>query len=124
MATDEFEIATDSTDSATIYASSDRESARDALDQLLVVYTLYTTDVSSTEFQNVQREQEVRRQDEEKSDQTGEGDGDEGSRVVTTNVNPEVVSKEAREEVRKRVGQRVRELKNAVENLEERAKVE
>ncbi|KAJ5684652.1 uncharacterized protein N7477_000997 [Penicillium maclennaniae] len=41
-ATDEFEIATDSTDSATIYAASDRESARDALNQFIAVYHLYS----------------------------------------------------------------------------------
>lgn len=120
IATDEFEIATDSTTSATIYASSDRESARDALNQLLVVYALYTNDASSPEFQNVQREQEEKQTQKQK--QGTEGEGKEASQIVTTNFNPGEVSSEAREEVRKRVGQRVRELRAAVEDLEERAK--
>ncbi|RMJ21301.1 hypothetical protein PHISP_07834 [Aspergillus sp. HF37] len=117
IATDEFEIATDSTDSATIYAASDRESARDALNQLLAVYTLYTTDAASAEFQSVLREQEERRQIEGQE----EDEGDAESQVVTTNFDPAQVTAPAREEVRKRVGQRVRELRNAVETLEERA---
>ncbi|KAL6239789.1 hypothetical protein BDW75DRAFT_197388, partial [Aspergillus navahoensis] len=41
-ATDEFEIATESTESSTIYAASDRESARDALNSLIIAYELYT----------------------------------------------------------------------------------
>lgn len=115
IATDEFEIATDSTDSSTIYAASDRESARDALNQLSVVYTLYTTEVTSPEFQELQKQQEA---------QQGKQANVEGetSQVVSTNFNPAEVSNEARAEVRKRVGQRVRELRNAMENLEERAK--
>lgn len=83
---------------------------------MLVVYTLYSTDVSSPEFQNVQKEQEQLRQQEKEA----EGDEEE-SKVVTTNFNPAEVSPQAREEVRKRVGQRVRELQNAVELMEEKA---
>lgn len=57
-AKDEFEIATDSTDSSTIYAASDRESARDALNQLISIYTLYTSpELSSPTFNEEQQEQ-------------------------------------------------------------------
>lgn len=114
IATDEFEIATDSTNNATIYASSDRESARDALNQLQITYELYTTDVTSPEFQELQRKHA------DQADKQANAEG-EASQVVNTNSNPAEVSDGARAEVRKRVGQRVRELRNAVENLEERA---
>ncbi|RJE22776.1 hypothetical protein PHISCL_04879 [Aspergillus sclerotialis] len=114
IATDEFEIATDSTNNATIYASSDRESARDALNQLQITYELYTTDVSSPEFQELQKKHA------DQADKQANVEG-EASQVINTNFNPAEVSDEARAEVRKRVGQRVRELRNAVENLEERA---
>lgn len=110
IAKDEFEIATDSTDGSTIYAASDRESARDALNQLVTVYELYTgAKVARTH---------------------ADGDGDaaaaaekgaEAAAVVETNFDPAVVNDEVRGEVKRRVGQRVRELKNAVEILEERA---
>ncbi|OQE31889.1 hypothetical protein PENSTE_c001G10200 [Penicillium steckii] len=103
IATDEFEIATDSTDSATIYAASDRESARDALNQLVTVYELYTgAKVGSTHAE------------------TPIETGEKGP-VVETNFDPEGIKEEVRGEVKKRVGQRVRELKNAVEILEEKA---
>jgi uncharacterized protein YjbJ (UPF0337 family) len=106
IAKDEFEIATDSTDGSTIYAASDRESARDALNQLVTVYEAYTgAKVGRTHAD-------------------GEGDaGEKGTEapVVETNFDPAGVSEEVRGEVKRRVGQRVRELKNAVEILEERA---
>ncbi|KAJ5098962.1 hypothetical protein N7532_005963 [Penicillium argentinense] len=98
IAKDEFEIATDSTDSATIYAASDRESARDALNQLIAVYELYTTGAS----------------------ETLKGSEKQGP-VVETNFDAQAVNGDVRGEVKKRVGQRVRELRNAVEILEERA---
>ncbi|KAF9887510.1 hypothetical protein FE257_010088 [Aspergillus nanangensis] len=104
-AKDEFEIATESTDGSTIYAASDRESARDALDQLLTVYSLYTTDIASTASAN----------DPEPDDQ---------SQVVETAFDPAAIPTEVREEVKRRVGQRVRELRNAIEVLEERAKAD
>ncbi|KAJ5489348.1 hypothetical protein N7539_004238 [Penicillium diatomitis] len=113
-AKDEFEIATESTDGSTIYAPSDRESARDALNQLCAVYHLYTARPGEDVDSGVRN--------------TGselEGDaGSIGDAVVETNFNPEDVSSEVRDEVRKRVGQRVRELRNAVELLEERAHAE
>ncbi|KAJ5370354.1 uncharacterized protein N7496_006446 [Penicillium cataractarum] len=114
IAKDEFEIATDSTDGATIYAASDRESARDALNQLCAVYHLYTVrpgeDVDSG-VRNIEN--------------GGEGRSEVGEdAVVETNFNPEDVGAEVRGEVRRRVGQRVRELRNAVEVLEERAHAE
>jgi hypothetical protein len=68
----------------------------------------------------VVREQEEKRQIEEGQEKEGEGEEGE-SQVVTTNFDPAQVTAPAREEVRKRVGQRVRELRNAVETLEERA---
>ncbi|KAL4893906.1 hypothetical protein BDV59DRAFT_18484 [Aspergillus ambiguus] len=104
-AKDEFEIATESTDGATIYAASDRESARDALNQLLAVYSLYTTDIAYTAGSN-------------------EPEPDDKSEIVETNFDPAAIPTEVRDEVRRRVGQRVRELQNAVEVLEERAKAD
>jgi hypothetical protein len=115
IAKDEFEIATDSTDGATIYAASDRESARDALNQLCAVYHLYTArpgeDVDSG----------VRIVGKEGED--GENESEENP-VVETRFNPEDVRVQVRDEVRRRVGQRIRELRNAVEVLEERAHAE
>ncbi|KAI9041577.1 uncharacterized protein KD926_006651 [Aspergillus affinis] len=118
-AKDEFEIATDSTDGGTIYAASDRESARDALNQLLIVFELYTQDHSPT--QTAVRAQ-VRAETEEGRREEGEGEDD--GQVVETNFDPAAVEPEVREEVKKRVAQRVRELRNAVELLEERAMTE
>lgn len=107
IATDEFEIATDSTDSATIYAASDRESARDALNQFIAVYHLYSGKPG------------------EQMEGVGLGGSTtEGSPIVETNYNPKGVSDEVRDEVRRRVGQRVRELRSAVVVLEERARAE
>ncbi|OQD77654.1 hypothetical protein PENDEC_c002G00658 [Penicillium decumbens] len=107
VATDEFEIATDSTDNGTIYAASDRESARDAANQLLAVYHLYTGKVG------------------DHMDGIGMGGSTtEGSPVVETAHNSEGVTNEVRDEVKRRVGQRIRELRNAVVQLEERAREE
>lgn len=116
VAKDEFEIATDSTDSATIYGASDRESARDALNQLCAVYHLYTAKPGSTSEAElgVAGGQTI----EENAADAGEGP------VIETNYDPATVSEEVRSEVRRRVGQRVRELRSAVEVLEERSKVE
>lgn len=100
-ATDEFEIATDSTDGSTIYAASDRESARDALNQLCAVYDLYT---------GTSKESGV--------PETGDGP------AVDTGYDPKSVEEGVRDEVRRRVGQRIRELRNAVEVLEDRAKAD
>lgn len=103
VAKDEFEIATESTDTSTIYAASDRESARDALNQLASVYELYTARPGEVES--------------EKEGEESEGDG----AIVETNYNPAEVPPGVKDEVRRRVGQRIRELKMAVEALEERA---
>ncbi|PYI03275.1 hypothetical protein BO78DRAFT_399888 [Aspergillus sclerotiicarbonarius CBS 121057] len=105
VAKDEFEIATESTDSATIYAASDRESARDALDELVAVYTVYTRDGS---FVN------------QSAGTQGQEEG-QGLVDVDTGLNPEEVEEGVRGEVKRRVGTRVRELVAAVEALEERA---
>ncbi|OOG01085.1 hypothetical protein ASPCADRAFT_503284 [Aspergillus carbonarius ITEM 5010] len=99
VAKDEFEIATESTDSATIYAASDRESARDALEELVAVYTVYTRDGSFV----------------------SQSTGPQGLVDVDTGLNPQDVEEGVRSEVKRRVGTRVRELVGAVEALEERA---
>jgi hypothetical protein len=103
VAKDEFEIATESTDTSTIYAASDRESARDALNQLSSVYELYTAKQGEVENDNANEEAEG------------------GGPIIETNYNPAEVPQGVKDEVRRRVGQRIRELRNAVEALEERA---
>lgn len=118
VAKDEFEIATDSTNSATIYAASDRESARDALNQLCAVYHAYTAKPGSTPTSEAELGVAGGETIEINAADAGEGP------VVQTGVDPESVSDEVRGEVRRRVGQRVRELRSAVEVLEERAKVD
>ncbi|CAG8008918.1 unnamed protein product [Penicillium nalgiovense] len=107
VAKDEFEIATESTDSSTIYAASDRESARDALNQLSTVYGLYTARPGEVENETDELSAEV------------EDSGESG--IVETQYNPAEVPQGVKDEVRRRVGHRIRELKNAVEALEERA---
>ncbi|RHZ62202.1 hypothetical protein CDV55_105623 [Aspergillus turcosus] len=111
-AKDEFEIATDSTASSTIYAASDRESARDALNNLLAVYSLYTTDIATAAESHAPQQM-----------QQGDADTERGQ-LVNTNFDPSDIPARVREEVRRRVGHRVRELSNAVESLEERAHAE
>ncbi|ODM21828.1 hypothetical protein SI65_02672 [Aspergillus cristatus] len=110
VAKDEFEIATDSTDNATIYAASDRESCRDALNQLLATYSLYTSS-------------EIRSTAESHQPQQAQPD-DSGMDAVGTGYDPGDIEPAVREEVRKRVAQRVRELDNAVGLLEERAQAD
>ncbi|PYI35194.1 hypothetical protein BP00DRAFT_422530 [Aspergillus indologenus CBS 114.80] len=107
-AKDEFEIATESTDGATIYAASDREAARDALNELLAVYTLYTRDVSLLDAAG--RSGVARLLGAEGADEVR----------IDTGLNPQGIEDAVRQEVRRRVGQRVRELKAAVEGLEGR----
>lgn len=118
VAKDEFEIATDSTDSSTIYAASDRESARDALNQLCAVYHLYTSKPGETPTSEAELGVAGGENIEVNAADAGEGP------VVETNFDPGAVGDEVRGEVRRRVGQRVRELRNAVEVLEERAHAE
>ncbi|KAJ6042481.1 hypothetical protein N7499_008512 [Penicillium canescens] len=101
IAKDEFEIATESTDTGTIYAASDRESARDALNQLSAVEN-----------------------EKENGFGAGAGEDDGDGPIIETNYNPADVPSGVKDEVRRRVGQRIRELKNAVELLEERAHAE
>ncbi|EKV12731.1 Major facilitator superfamily domain, general substrate transporter [Penicillium digitatum] len=107
VAKDEFEIATESTDSSTIYAASDRESARDALNQLSAVYSLYTARPGEVENETDESLSEVEEPEE--------------SAIVETQYNPAEISQGVKDEVRRRVGHRIRELKNAIEALEERA---
>lgn len=139
-AKDELEIATDSTNSATIYAASDRESARELLDQLLYVYNVYTDMTrapASTSSEPPPKENEAtfapnpQQANADRLDAGARGansifnvneplSGD--SYVgVAPNYDPEYISVEVKEEVKRRVGQRVRELKSAVERLEDMA---
>ncbi|KAJ5995428.1 hypothetical protein N7481_002405 [Penicillium waksmanii] len=86
IAKDEFEIATDSTDGSTIYAASDRESARDALNQLVTVYELYTgAKVAKTHADG---------DGGAAAAAAGESGAEAG--VVETNFDPEGVSEEVR----------------------------
>ncbi|RDW76375.1 uncharacterized protein DSM5745_06367 [Aspergillus mulundensis] len=112
-AKDEFEIATESTDDSTIYAASDRESARDALNDLIIAYELYTGSTLGTgtkEGQAPREEQSV-------------ADANKRESVLENilEIDPNELTQEARDMVKKRVGQRLRELKSAVEALEARA---
>lgn len=148
MAKDEFEIATESTNNATIYAASDRESARDALDHLKRVYTLYTEMTTSSasdtpagtqggESAPVPKEPVLQNAAEQiqagRSDPLVSGDPASGAPMfgepatvmnVTPNYNPEEIDPAVKEEVKRRIGQRIRELQAAVENLEEQARNE
>lgn len=125
VATDEFEIATDSTDAATIYAASDRESARDALNQLCAVYDMYSSAPSPSFSSSSSSSSSAVNPHTVVTEGQAEAEGSgEGPPFVETNYDPAQVSQGVRDEVRKRVGQRVRELKNAVEVLQEKAKAD
>ncbi|KAL4796411.1 hypothetical protein BDV19DRAFT_81273 [Aspergillus venezuelensis] len=115
-AQDELEIAVESTDSATIYAASDRESARDALNSLVIAYELYTD--SSVETGKASGIEEAT---ENETGQAGEAESEGEDRIVELGFDPKDVSKEVQDEIRKRIGQRIREVKSAVEVLEKRA---
>ncbi|KAL1966535.1 hypothetical protein VTN77DRAFT_4457 [Rasamsonia byssochlamydoides] len=147
-AKDEFEIATDSTNAATIYAASDRESARDALNHLTRVYTLYTEmttssapDTPAKVFEGETAPVPMEPVLQNPQDRIAEGRTDpllsgdpaagppmqgeaEGMDRIAPNYDPEDIQPEVREEVKRRVGQRIRELQNAVAALEERARAE
>ncbi|KAL4935637.1 hypothetical protein BDV06DRAFT_217286 [Aspergillus oleicola] len=116
-AQDELEIATESTDSATIYAASDRESARDALNSLVIAYELYTgASVVTGKASGIEERPETETGKEE------EGEGEEGEeRIVELGFDPKDIPQSAREEIKKRIGQRIREVKSAVEVLEKKA---
>lgn len=105
IAKDLFETAADSTDKETIYAASDRESFRDALNQLVTVYQIYTTGERGAEMSG------------------GDGATEAGlpGPVVRTNYDAGSISDTVMGDVRERFGQKVLELKNAVEVLEEKA---
>ncbi|KAJ6006340.1 hypothetical protein N7451_004284 [Penicillium sp. IBT 35674x] len=122
IAKDEFEIATESTDGGTIYAASDRDSARDALNEFCATYFLYTSRPGEEDTGVVLRSGEAmsgtRLRDAEVV--TLSEDGEQGP-VVDTAFDPASVEDAVKDEVRRRIGQRVRELRNAVELLEERA---
>ncbi|KAJ5714126.1 uncharacterized protein N7483_011307 [Penicillium malachiteum] len=124
IAKDEFEIATESTDGGTIYAASDRDSARDALNDLCATYFLYTHKPGDEDTGILLRSGEKLSGSKLLSGESvilSEGQEEGEGRVVDTGFEPQNVEVAVREEVRRRVGQRVRELRNAVEHLEERA---
>jgi hypothetical protein len=104
-AKDLFEIATDSTDKGKIHAASDRESLDDALDQLITAYELYTTGERHAEMSG------------------GDGAMEAGlpGPIIRTNFDAGSISDTVRGEVKKRFGQKVLELRNAVEVLKEKA---
>ncbi|KAK2799933.1 hypothetical protein FQN50_008326 [Emmonsiellopsis sp. PD_5] len=150
IAKDELEIAADSTASNTIYAVSDRITLREAFDDLDHAYALYTgtkphpvtiaqlqqlpQQASSgggigTEDPNAaeswglgmnNKEEEGGGGVEGESERYDEGAMGEGKRSVS--FDPEMVPGAVREEIKRRVGQRVRELRGAVEALEESAR--
>ncbi|KAJ5249049.1 hypothetical protein N7468_000500 [Penicillium chermesinum] len=113
IAKDEFEIATESTDGGTIYAASDRDSARDALNDLCAIYYRYAAKPGEEDTGIMLRSGKY---------VSGSEMGEEVPGVdAVTAFKTEDVPQEVKDEVRRRVGQRIRELRNAVELLEERA---
>ncbi|KAI9376746.1 hypothetical protein BJX61DRAFT_538447 [Aspergillus egyptiacus] len=124
--TDELEIATESTEAGTIYASSDRASARDALENLVAAYELYTSPHGKVETARAEGNEDVgarAQMGSGPSAQTNGGDGaieggEGGGPLVELAFDPRSVSEEAREEVKRRIGQRIREVRSAVERLE------
>ncbi|KAJ5630775.1 uncharacterized protein N7484_010875 [Penicillium longicatenatum] len=125
IAKDEFEIATESTDGGTIYAASDRESARDALNDFCATYFLYTSRPDEEDTGVVLRSGEAMSGTRLRNAEVVTlSEGEEQGPVVDTTFDPANVEVTVREEVRRRIGQRVRELRSAVELLEERAHAE
>ena len=122
IAKDEFEIATESTDGGTIYAASDRDSARDALNDFCATYFLYTHKPGEEDTGIVLRSGEKLSGSKLLTGGVILGESEDGNgRAVDTSFEPSSVETAVRNEVRKRIGQRVRELRNAVELLEDRA---
>ncbi|KAJ5211254.1 hypothetical protein N7472_001393 [Penicillium cf. griseofulvum] len=105
IAKDLFETASDSTEKESINAEADRESLRDALDQLVTVYEVYTTGEKGAGISG------------------GDGASKEGEPglVFRTNFDPGSISDTVMGDVRKRFGQKVVDLRNAVEALEDKA---
>lgn len=96
---------------------------QEALRELVSVYVLYTdpkvaaeAEVSKSKGQDQDQDQQEEKEGEE---------GNEGVSKVRFDVNtlfdPAKVPDEVRREVKERVAQRIRELENAVQFLEERA---
>lgn len=105
-AKDLFATAADSTKNGTIYAASDRESLRDALNQLVTVYELYTTGEMSAERSG------------------GDGATKAGTPgpTVRPNFDARSIPDTVMGDVRERFGQKVLGLRNAIELLEEKAR--
>ncbi|EEP78593.1 predicted protein [Uncinocarpus reesii 1704] len=106
----QLEIATESTSASTIYAASDREALREAFDDLDQLYTAYTG--SRPHLPSIEEQQAEDKGRDEKESKKG------------TTFDPHNISPDVREEIRRRVGQRIRELRNAVEVLEESSRSE
>ncbi|KAJ5285946.1 hypothetical protein N7524_001252 [Penicillium chrysogenum] len=108
-AKDLFATAAESTKNETTYAASDRESLHDALNQLVTAYELYTTGEISAERSG--------------------GDGGDGATkagtpgpIVRPNFDAGSIPDTVMGDVRERFGQKVLELRNAIELLEEKAR--
>ncbi|KAK2859891.1 hypothetical protein FQN49_004611 [Arthroderma sp. PD_2] len=108
IAKDELEIAAESTTAATIYAASDRISMREAFDDLNHTYSAYAD--------NNPPPQDIESKDGGSSISATEA---RSTAYDSTNVPGEI-----RAEIKRRVGHRIREIENAVSNLEESAKHE
>ncbi|KAL1958546.1 hypothetical protein VTO42DRAFT_4143 [Malbranchea cinnamomea] len=138
IAKDELEIATESTQASTIYAASDRITLREAFDDLERAYAAYTGTApaglstaskatragkpstgATAEADAGSAGVRLNAETEESAAQTGT---DEERRL--TNFDPRNIAPEIREEIKRRVGQRVREMRNAVQALEESAREE
>ncbi|PGH20792.1 hypothetical protein AJ80_03419 [Polytolypa hystricis UAMH7299] len=122
IAKDELEIAAESTASNTIYAVSDRITLREALDDLDYAYALYTGTKPLPpviEVRNVSSSSSS----SSSAAKSGSGSPDDDKEWVgqrrETNFDAGQVRAEVRGEIQRRVGQRVRELRHAVEALEE-----
>ncbi|EGE06420.1 hypothetical protein TEQG_05424 [Trichophyton equinum CBS 127.97] len=108
IAKDELEIATESTAAATIYAASDRISMREAFDDLNHAYGAYADNNPPPE--------DIESKDGE--NRTGVAE------VRSTSYDPTNIPADVRAEIKKRIGHRIREIENAVKNLEESAQHE
>ncbi|KAJ5982124.1 hypothetical protein N7451_012224 [Penicillium sp. IBT 35674x] len=101
------EIARDSVGKDTVYAASDLECVRDALNQLTTVYELYTTGEKGTE----------------RCGGDGATEAGQPGPIVSTSSDAGNISDTVRADVIKRFGQKVLDLTNAVEVLEENDQV-
>ncbi|KKZ67265.1 hypothetical protein EMCG_07070 [[Emmonsia] crescens] len=122
----QLEIAAESTAASTIYAVSDRIALREAFDDLDHAYAAYTgtkphpshlerPPPSSPEIQDSNASSDARVAAKEGK----EVDEEEEEGRSSMSFNSGEIPDEVRKEIKRRVGQRIRELRNAVERLEE-----